>query len=219
MTAGGIGEASGELRVDDQIISVNGIPVQSDIAAIDIVRSSQKEVMLHLLRATSASSLITSYTGVDSLAHAPLTALATTAATSAASSDAAALKSSPSTLFEREVLDAAPKVLDFYKYLQGYWKRNLQWREFGGGFRHLQSSNTLVCIEADGVGDNSTLSLRSLRWKFGNVSKRRFISTHLPLPQSLMLPQLLVTATVTIVSPTPSTELPSVLSPPPTCLQ
>ena len=33
---------------------------------------------------------------------------------------------------------------DFYKYLLGPWKRTLEWREFGGGFAHLRTSNVAV---------------------------------------------------------------------------
>lgn len=57
-------------------------------------------------------------------------------------------------------------MLDFYQYLQGCWKRNLQWREFGGGYRHLRSSNTLVCVEAGNADD---VSMRALRWSFGQT--------------------------------------------------
>lgn len=58
------------------------------------------------------------------------------------------------------VLGKAPSmspVLDFYSYLQGCWKRNLQWREFGGSFRHMRSSNALVFVEADASSGGTVL--------------------------------------------------------------
>jgi hypothetical protein len=33
--------------------------------------------------------------------------------------------------------------------LKGYWKRNLEWRHFGGSFKHLRSTNNVVLIEED----------------------------------------------------------------------
>ncbi|ELR12511.1 uncharacterized protein ACA1_028150 [Acanthamoeba castellanii str. Neff] len=36
---------------------------------------------------------------------------------------------------------------DFYKFLVGAWKRNLEWREFGGTYAHVRTSNTVVLIE------------------------------------------------------------------------
>jgi hypothetical protein len=139
LTPGGLGEASGQLQVDDQIIAVNDVPVHSDIEAIEIVRLAPADVTLRLLRPRPST---------------PTTALT--------AGQTAAVGSEP------DAVESAPKVADFYRYLQGYWKRNLQWREFGGGFRHLQSSNTLVRISAEDAGDPSALSLRSLRWSFGN---------------------------------------------------
>ena len=34
----------------------------------------------------------------------------------------------------------------FDRYLVGSWKRTLQWREFGGAFAHLRTSNTIVVV-------------------------------------------------------------------------
>lgn len=50
LTPGGLGEACGELQVDDKLLSVNGILVGSDDQAIDIVRKSNDVVILRLLR-------------------------------------------------------------------------------------------------------------------------------------------------------------------------
>jgi hypothetical protein len=36
--------------------------------------------------------------------------------------------------------------IDIYKYLCGSWKRNLEWREFGGLFQHIRTSNTVVVV-------------------------------------------------------------------------
>ncbi|RLN32572.1 hypothetical protein BBJ28_00012129 [Nothophytophthora sp. Chile5] len=38
---------------------------------------------------------------------------------------------------------------DFCAYLKGFWKRNLEWRHFGGSFKHLRSTNNVVFIEED----------------------------------------------------------------------
>eukprot|EP00644_Phytophthora_capsici_P017551 jgi/Phyca11/551420/estExt2_Genewise1Plus.C_PHYCAscaffold_420071 len=38
---------------------------------------------------------------------------------------------------------------DFCAYLKGFWKRNLEWRHFGGSFKHLRSTNNVVLIEED----------------------------------------------------------------------
>lgn len=35
---------------------------------------------------------------------------------------------------------------DFASYLCGYWKRNLEWRELGGPFTFLRTSNTVVHV-------------------------------------------------------------------------
>lgn len=38
---------------------------------------------------------------------------------------------------------------DFGAFLQGFWKRNLEWRSFGGAFQHLRATNNVVLIEED----------------------------------------------------------------------
>lgn len=38
---------------------------------------------------------------------------------------------------------------DFCAYLKGFWKRNLEWRQFGAGFAHLRATNNVVSIEED----------------------------------------------------------------------
>jgi hypothetical protein len=38
---------------------------------------------------------------------------------------------------------------DFCAYLKGFWKRNLEWRQFGASFKHLRATNNVVCIEED----------------------------------------------------------------------
>lgn len=35
---------------------------------------------------------------------------------------------------------------DFQTFLVGVWKRNLEWREFGGSFGFLRSSNTIIKV-------------------------------------------------------------------------
>lgn len=37
-------------------------------------------------------------------------------------------------------------AVDFAEYLVGTWKRNLEWRNFGGAFEHMRSSNTIVVV-------------------------------------------------------------------------
>ena len=32
-------------------------------------------------------------------------------------------------------------------YLQGVWRRNLEWRSFGGSYQHLQATNSVVVID------------------------------------------------------------------------
>jgi len=34
----------------------------------------------------------------------------------------------------------------FDRYLVGSWKRTLQWRQFGGSFAHLRTSNSVVVV-------------------------------------------------------------------------
>eukprot|EP01132_Coremiostelium_polycephalum_P003221 gene3221-4033_t len=55
---------------------------------------------------------------------------------------------------------------DFYSYLLGSWKRNLEWKEFGGLFQHLRTSNTVVLIEEFTKYDTDYGS-RNLKWSFG----------------------------------------------------
>jgi len=38
---------------------------------------------------------------------------------------------------------------DFCEYLKGFWKRNLEWRQFGASFKHLRATNNVVFIEED----------------------------------------------------------------------
>ena len=45
---------------------------------------------------------------------------------------------------------------DIISYLQGFWKRSLEWRHFGGGYQHLGTSNTIIAIEeSDPTNGNS----------------------------------------------------------------
>jgi len=55
---------------------------------------------------------------------------------------------------------------DFYSYLIGSWKRNLEWREFGGPYQHLRASNTVVLIEEYHKVDAEP-GARHLKWSFG----------------------------------------------------
>ncbi|GAM29153.1 hypothetical protein SAMD00019534_123290, partial [Acytostelium subglobosum LB1] len=79
--------------------------------------------------------------------------------------------------------DSIPKPLkyqipdnDFYSYLIGTWKRNLEWKEFGGLFPHIRTSNTVVMIEEFPKYDTDT-NARHLKWSFGkslSKSEMRF---------------------------------------------
>eukprot|EP00638_Chattonella_subsalsa_P002669 CAMPEP_0117736718 /NCGR_PEP_ID=MMETSP0947-20121206/2102_1 /TAXON_ID=44440 /ORGANISM="Chattonella subsalsa, Strain CCMP2191" /LENGTH=95 /DNA_ID=CAMNT_0005552073 /DNA_START=47 /DNA_END=331 /DNA_ORIENTATION=- len=55
---------------------------------------------------------------------------------------------------------------DFYTYLLGAWKRNLNWIELGRSFSHLRTSNSVILIEekADAAAEPET---RFLNWKVG----------------------------------------------------
>eukprot|EP00752_Nemacystus_decipiens_P004807 g4374.t1 len=55
---------------------------------------------------------------------------------------------------------------DISGYLLGGWKRNLEWREFGPGFQHVRTSNTLVMLEPcpDAALEPGTTLLD---WRFG----------------------------------------------------
>eukprot|EP01111_Echinosteliopsis_oligospora_P012926 TRINITY_DN450_c0_g1_i1.p1 TRINITY_DN450_c0_g1~~TRINITY_DN450_c0_g1_i1.p1 ORF type:complete len:224 (-),score=62.36 TRINITY_DN450_c0_g1_i1:8-679(-) len=56
---------------------------------------------------------------------------------------------------------------DFFTYLLGSWKRNLEWRELGGAFQHLRTSNTIVLIEEyQKIEGDGT---RHLKWSFGKT--------------------------------------------------
>jgi len=55
---------------------------------------------------------------------------------------------------------------DFYKFMVGAWKRNLEWREFGGTYPHVRTSNTVVLIEEYQRLD-TTPGVRYLKWSFG----------------------------------------------------
>eukprot|EP01113_Clastostelium_recurvatum_P007962 TRINITY_DN1372_c0_g1_i2.p1 TRINITY_DN1372_c0_g1~~TRINITY_DN1372_c0_g1_i2.p1 ORF type:complete len:161 (-),score=29.40 TRINITY_DN1372_c0_g1_i2:372-854(-) len=57
---------------------------------------------------------------------------------------------------------------DFYTFLTGTWKRNLEWREFGGQYQHLRSSNTVVSIEEYHKVD-AEAGARHLKWSFGKT--------------------------------------------------
>ncbi|CCI48769.1 unnamed protein product [Albugo candida] len=59
---------------------------------------------------------------------------------------------------------------DFAKYLIGHWKRNLDWRHFGGSFKHLRVTNNVVLIEED---DDAAAqpSTKFLRWSYGKTCK------------------------------------------------
>lgn len=64
--------------------------------------------------------------------------------------------------------------LDFVHVFTGYWKRCLTWRLFGGDFRILKSSNSIVCVEPvvhsapPAAEDNGYLRTEYLQWKFGD---------------------------------------------------
>ena len=141
LSAGGLAEASGAMRVGDILVKVNGTDIQDDTAATELVRDAVDAVVLTLRPAPTARS------GATQPEHG--TALSVG-------------------------VGEAP-VGDFYHYIQGCWKRNLQWREFGGGFRHLHSSNTLVCVEAD-AAPSSVNGQRALRWSFGQTLRPEQLS-------------------------------------------
>ncbi|KAL3910090.1 MAG: hypothetical protein SGPRY_009189 [Prymnesium sp.] len=63
--------------------------------------------------------------------------------------------------------DVCVPVLDWHSYVQGCWKRNLTWREFGGGYRQLRTTNTLVCIEPESSADRRATSLVIARSLYG----------------------------------------------------
>ena len=56
---------------------------------------------------------------------------------------------------------------NFCQYLVGSWKRNLEWRHFGGSFQHLRTSNTIVAIEEyKGIAAPDP-GVQYLKWSFG----------------------------------------------------
>ena len=83
-------------------------------------------------------------------------------------------------------------------YLRGTWKRQLEWRHFGGSFEHLKTSNTVVSIEdfrdderrpTDRGGGQSS---RYMRWSFGKTAaalKPYYVMKFIPDSPSKMLPR------------------------------
>eukprot|EP00656_Telonema_subtile_P000374 TRINITY_DN10171_c0_g1_i2.p1 TRINITY_DN10171_c0_g1~~TRINITY_DN10171_c0_g1_i2.p1 ORF type:complete len:146 (+),score=23.46 TRINITY_DN10171_c0_g1_i2:111-548(+) len=65
---------------------------------------------------------------------------------------------------ERTPYHAEEGFCGFDRYLVGAWKRTLQWREFGGSFAHLRTSNTIVVIDEHISKDAQT---HCLKWSFG----------------------------------------------------
>ena len=48
----------------------------------------------------------------------------------------------------RWLMSTAPKdARDIVDFLKGTWKRNLEWRHFGGAFQHTRTSNTIIVVE------------------------------------------------------------------------
>ncbi|GAB5362672.1 hypothetical protein AAMO2058_000817800 [Amorphochlora amoebiformis] len=61
-------------------------------------------------------------------------------------------------------------------YLTGGWKRNLEWRQFGGNFKRLRGTNAIVVIE-EYISSVEKKGERYLKWSFGrglNESDLRF---------------------------------------------
>ncbi|KAG2382172.1 hypothetical protein C9374_005374 [Naegleria lovaniensis] len=71
--------------------------------------------------------------------------------------------------------------IDFFTYLIGKWKRNLEWREFGGIYQHLSTSNTFLQFEENtkyestyisessaASSNTQTPNNRYVRFSFGN---------------------------------------------------
>ena len=50
-----------------------------------------------------------------------------------------------------------------HEYLSGAWKRNLEWRNFGGAYQHIQATNTIVVIEEVFDADSEA---KYLNWSF-----------------------------------------------------
>mmetsp|Transcript_3312 Transcript_3312/g.4807 ORF Transcript_3312/g.4807 Transcript_3312/m.4807 type:complete len:173 (+) Transcript_3312:26-544(+) len=62
------------------------------------------------------------------------------------------------------------RSVDPCEYLTGAWKRNLEWRQFGGNFKRLRGTNAIVVIEEyiSSVKEDGT---RYLKWSFGRGLK------------------------------------------------
>ena len=56
--------------------------------------------------------------------------------------------------------------IDFSAYLVGTWKRDLEWRNFGGVFDYVRSSNTLVVVEETDTAQAES-GVRHLKWSIG----------------------------------------------------
>ncbi|GAB9477715.1 hypothetical protein Gpo141_00014848, partial [Globisporangium polare] len=59
---------------------------------------------------------------------------------------------------------------DFCGFLKGFWKRNLEWRHFGGSFKHLRATNNVVFIEEDRDAAHQP-NTQFLKWSFGRTHK------------------------------------------------
>jgi|TARA_B110000208_G_C11597009_1_gene368528 hypothetical protein len=57
---------------------------------------------------------------------------------------------------------------DLITYLQGTWKRSLEWRHFGGGYQHLRTSNTIISIEEHVQEEGDIDESRLMKWCFGS---------------------------------------------------
>ena len=88
------------------------------------------------------------------------------------------------------------KSFSISDYLRGTWKRQLEWRHFGGSFEHLKTSNTVVSIEdyhdderrpTDRGGGQSS---RYMRWSFGKTTgtlKPYYVMKFIPDSQGTFL--------------------------------
>ncbi len=70
-------------------------------------------------------------------------------------------------------INTTTNTIDFAKFLQGTWKRNLEWREFGGTFQHLKTSNTIVVIEEIHKMDQSLENCKYLKFSFGKQLQKQ----------------------------------------------
>ena len=55
-------------------------------------------------------------------------------------------------------------AVDFFAYMDGIWKRNLEWRHFGKAYQHLRTSNTLIQINKHAAKSDGR---KFLTWSFG----------------------------------------------------